>query len=75
MDNQVIRKSNIELLRVLTMLGVLILHYNNKQIGGGMAAVTPSSSNEGVMLFTESASLVAVNVFIIISGYFLINNQ
>ena len=74
-NNRVIRKSNIELLRVLTMLGVLILHYNNKQIGGGMAAVTPSSSNEGVMLFTESASLVAVNVFIIISGYFLINNQ
>lgn len=29
------RKSNIELLRILSMLGVIILHYNNKTIGGG----------------------------------------
>ena len=29
------RQSNIELLRILSMLGVIILHYNNKTIGGG----------------------------------------
>lgn len=29
------RQSNIELLRILTMCGVVILHYNNKTIGGG----------------------------------------
>lgn len=28
------RQSNIELLRILTMCGVVILHYNNKTIGG-----------------------------------------
>lgn len=30
------RQSNIELLRILSMLGVIILHYNNKTIGGGV---------------------------------------
>lgn len=29
------RQSNIELLRILTMCGVVILHYNNETIGGG----------------------------------------
>jgi hypothetical protein len=28
------RESNIELLRILTMIGVIILHYNNPEIGG-----------------------------------------
>lgn len=29
------RQSNIELLRILTMCGVVILHYNNETMGGG----------------------------------------
>ena len=28
------RQSNIELLRILTMCGVVILHYNNETMGG-----------------------------------------
>ena len=28
------RQSNIELLRILSIIGVIILHYNNKSIGG-----------------------------------------
>lgn len=28
------RQSNIELLRIMAMLGVIILHYNNPQMGG-----------------------------------------
>ena len=28
------RQSNIELLRILAILGVIILHYNNPEIGG-----------------------------------------
>ena len=35
MDNRRDRESNIELLRILAMLGVIILHYNNPSIGGG----------------------------------------
>lgn len=32
--NKLERESNIELLRILSMLGVIVLHYNNKSIGG-----------------------------------------
>lgn len=28
------RQSNIELLRILTMCGVVVLHYNNENMGG-----------------------------------------
>lgn len=34
MDKRRERESNIELLRILAMLGVIILHYNNRDIGG-----------------------------------------
>lgn len=29
------RQSNIELLRVLAIMGVIVLHYNNPVMGGG----------------------------------------
>lgn len=31
------RQSNIELLRIMTMCGVIVLHYNNATIGEGLA--------------------------------------
>lgn len=31
------RNSNIELLRIMSMIGVIILHYNNPEIGGGLS--------------------------------------
>lgn len=34
MDKRTDRESNIELLRILAMLGVIILHYNNPNSGG-----------------------------------------
>ena len=30
------RQSNIELLRIIIMIGVVVLHYNNPEIGGGL---------------------------------------
>lgn len=30
------RQSNIELLRILAIMGVIVLHYNNPIIGGGL---------------------------------------
>jgi len=37
------RQSNIELLRIFTMLGVVILHYNNPAIGKAMTFAEPNS--------------------------------
>lgn len=67
--NKPIRKSNIELLRILTMMGVIVLHYNNPQIGGGIAYA--NGANLYVLYGLESLFVCAVNLFILITGYFM----
>ena len=69
------RESNIELLRILSILGVILLHYNHPDIGGAMAAARPGSINQIFVYFTESVFIVAVNLFILITGYFLSTSQ
>lgn len=69
------RESNIELLRILTIIGVIVLHYNNKAIGGAFEFVQYKSLNFYVLYIFESIFICAVNVFIIISGYFLCNTE
>lgn len=39
------RQSNIELLRIFAMLGIVCLHYNNPSIGGGFEYVKYGSIN------------------------------
>ncbi len=65
------RQSNIELLRIIAAMGVIFLHYNNQAIGGGFSFVEKGSVNQMVMLFFEVISICAVNLFVLISGYFL----
>lgn len=69
------RKSNIDLLRVFAMCGVIILHYNNPTIGGALKYAEHSSFNYYMLLFLESLNICAVNIFILISGYFMCTNQ
>lgn len=68
------RKSNIELLRIIAMLGVIILHINNANIGGGIAYVQKGSVNQAVVYLGESVFVIAVNLFIAISGFFMVDN-
>lgn len=63
------RKSNIELLRALLMFLVIILHYNNAEMGGAFAVASGASLN--VLKFMETVSVCAVNCFILISAYFM----
>ena len=65
------RNSAIELLRIITMLCVIILHYNNKSMGGAFYYVENGSTNQHILFITECVSISAVNLFILISGYFL----
>ena len=65
------RQSNIELLRVFAALGVVLLHYNNSNIGGGFANASGLSANQFVMVVFESISICTVNLFVLISGYFM----
>ena len=64
------RQSNIELLRILATCMVIILHYNSVT-GGGFFTVQDGSSNQFILVALESISIPAVNIFVIITGYFL----
>ena len=65
------RLSNIELLRILAIMGVIVLHYNNPLAGGGLAYVRENSLNFYVLYMFESLFICSVDLFMIISGYFL----
>ena len=65
------RQTNIELLRIFSMLMVLVIHYNvatNGQTTHDMVMTTPWKAVGIASL--KSLSFICVNCFIIISGYF-----
>ncbi len=68
------RVVSIELLRILAMMMVVMLHYLGK--GGLLPSLTGSMSLNGyVAWILESFSIVAVNVYMLISGYFLVQSS
>lgn len=64
------RSSNFELLRIILILMVIALHYFNGVMGGLLNNVEKWSLNFYISHFIESLCIIAVNVFIIITGYF-----
>lgn len=65
------RQSNLELLRILAALFVVILHYNNSSIGKAFVYASDLKLHYEILLFFEAMSICAVNIFVMISGYFL----
>lgn len=65
------RDTNIELLRILSILGVFILHYNNPFMGKALVYVEEYSLNHMVLLSLEILSVCAVDLFILITGYYM----
>ena len=57
------------------MIGVVILHYNNASMGGALGMVLDGSPNQYYLYLIESLFVCAVNVFVMISAYFLACNQ
>ena len=60
------RNANIELLRILSMFMVLVLH----ALGWSGALEHLSGAQYWVYWFIEALAIIAVNVFMLISGYF-----
>ena len=66
------RRSNIELLRLLAMVGVIVVHYN------GMTGIEQNSLwstdaprfNALFLIILETVCICSVNVFVVISGFF-----
>ena len=70
-----VRNSSIELLRIIMMMGVIILHYNNSNLGGGYRYVKEGSLNNYYLFFLNNLFVYAVDIFIMISGYFLCKTE
>lgn len=66
------RQSNIELLRIIAMLLVLIVHTDFFSIGiiNSHSEVTDQPLQSFVRIEIEGLALICVNLFVIISGYF-----
>jgi len=68
------RQANFELLRIIAMLMVVTMHYLMK----GNVASSMAEDGSVVNLLTwfiQSACIVAVNVYVLISGYFLVTAE
>ena len=65
------RESNIELLRLLAMFLVLVVHADFFSLGSPTQSDTLSApANAFCRFFFESLSIICVNVFVLISGWF-----
>ena len=69
------RNSSVELLRIISIICVICLHYNAADIGGGLYYVTAGSANYYWLQFTQCFSICAVNLMIMVSAYFLAGSQ
>lgn len=67
------RNSTLELLRILAMCMILGLHYIAPTVGGALD--TANSTNRAILHVLESFCIPSVNVFVLISGYFLISRR
>ncbi len=67
------RKTNLELLRVLAMFMVIVLHTLGH--GGVLNTYTFGQAGYYVIWLIESLCLVAVNCFVLITGYFMVESQ
>lgn len=64
------RDTNFELLRILSMVMIIILHFNMH--GGILDGVEMYSKKYFFFYFLEYACLIAVNLYVMISGYYMI---
>ena len=66
-----VRQSNVELLRIITMILVMIVHANFRALSAPTVADAVTTPTSVFLRFlTESFSIICVNVFVLISGWF-----
>lgn len=64
------RDRSMEMLRIFAMMGVIIMHYNNPGMGGGLF-FCEGTPNVFIIYPAESLAICAVDLFMMISGYYL----
>lgn len=75
MSTKTPRQSNIELLRIFAAIGVIIIHLNNKKLGGLPARADYMGLCQFVLTFLGIFAIIAVNVFVLITGYFQVRKK
>lgn len=69
---EVQRSSNFEILRILLILFVIVLHYNDSSRHGAFLFIESATTINRLFLYcVESFALCAVNAFLCLSGFFL----
>ena len=66
------RKSNFELLRIFAMVLIILHHY---AIHGGLSTIAGFGVNKYIGIICLIGGKLAVNLFVLISGYFLIESE
>lgn len=67
------RESNIELLRIVSMVLVLVVHADFKALGlPSLSDIVEAPITSFIRFLVESISIVCVNIFVLISGWFSI---
>lgn len=66
------RKSNIELLRIVAMLMIVMHHY---AVHGGWAFTPEMSGNKLFLQLFSCGGKIGVDIFVIITGYFMITSS
>lgn len=69
------RKSNLELLRILSMCGIIFIHYVGADLGGAVVNGTFPNFSWFFVHFSNSFFVPLVNCFVLISGYFMISSR
>lgn len=69
------RLGNLDVLKIIAATGVIILHLNSFSSGGLLDSSTFLSTNSILAYWGESIFVSSVNVFLIISGFFLSQHQ
>lgn len=70
------RQSNLELLRIIAIFMILVIHANMISLSRPTSAeliANPLATT--TRYFIESLGIVGVNIFVLISGWFLINTR
>ena len=78
MDSQSITKkkrdANIELLRIVAMLMIITLHFNSRS-NALLVLGEPASSVQIFATILEAVAITGVNVYVLISGYYLSSSK
>lgn len=71
--NQIKRKTNLELLRILAMLMIVTLHFLGH--GGVLDSQNISVVRDIIIWWIEGIAYASVNIYVLISGYFMIKSN